>query len=570
MMVLAETGGAQPQLLDWLEGLGSTPWLLLFALAVSTFVSEDLACISAGILAAKGVVDFASGVTACALGIWFGDVGLYVMGYIAGHNRHHWRWLDRVVTAKRVAKGRRFFESYGMGWVFMSRFLPGMRLPSYIAAGAVGWSFRKFVLALAIGAWIWTPILCGLAYSAGRAVLTWLEVYQKWAWPVLIGVVLFIWGAVQLFVPLLSWQGRRLLRGRLLRLRRWEFWPLWAVYPPVLVSLAWQAVRLRGMTLFTCCDPAIPHSGFALESKGDILDAMDPPDESVLRVARYLRLVPGDASESRLAALGGFMRSNDLVFPVVLKPDVGERGQGVAIAHDEGEARKWLEAYHGPAIAQEFVDGPEFGISWWRRPGEARGEVASVAGKHPRSLEGDGEQTLERLILGNARAAAMAPYFLAKFETQLQSVPVAGERIFLTRIGTHARGAVFTDERHLITEELCAALDGIADRYEGLHLGRYDIRVESEEDLRAGRRLVVLELNGVTGEPLHIYHPRYPWWRGMRDLCSHWRRACEIGAENRRRGVTPSSLRDLWALIMMHRRHDWFEADDLIREAEIE
>ena len=58
-----------------------------------------------------------------------------------------------------------------------------------------------------------------------------------------------------------------------------------------------------------------------------------------------------------------------------------------------------------------------------------------------------------------------------------------------------------------------------------------------EEPACRHRDLVILELNGVTGEPAHVYQPGYPWWKGMRDLCRHWRRACEIGAANRRAGA---------------------------------
>jgi len=77
--------------------------------------------------------------------------------------------------------------------------------------------------------------------------------------------------------------------------------------------------------------------------------------------------------------------------------------------------------------------------------------------------------------------------------------------------------------------------------------------------------LVVLELNGVTGEPVHIYQPGFPWRQGIRDLCRHWKQACEIGALNRARGPRPTPLRRPMAVIRLHRRHQWFEADDLMR-----
>ncbi|MEC9054695.1 MAG: hypothetical protein VX633_05285, partial [Verrucomicrobiota bacterium] len=164
------------------------------------------------------------------------------------------------------------------------------------------------------------------------------------------------------------------------------------------------------------------------------------------------------------------------------------------------------------------------------------------------------------------RASMMAGYFLAKFVARLEEVPAGGTRVDLTEIGTHARGAVFTDERQHITGELREALDGIGDHSPGISFGRYDLRVPSLADLQAGRGLVILEFNGVTGEPIHVYQPGYPWRKGVRDLCRHWSLACEIGAAHRRMGVEPGSLHELWRLVRAHRKRAWFEADDLCRE----
>ena len=550
-------------LIDWIERFGANPWLLAIGLMIGTFISEDITCIAGGLFAAKGLISLPGAMAGCAVGIWLGDMVLYGVGYWVGHSRNHWKWLDRIVTEERVAKGRSLFDKYGVWWVLVARFLPGMRVPSYLAAGATGWSFRKFILVLALGAWIWVPVICGLSYHAGLAVLRWLESYQAWVWPILISLLLLIWIVVHFGIHLFSWRGRRILRARWIRLRRWEYWPVWAIYPPVILCLAWQAIRLRGLLLFTCCDPAIPHSGVALESKGEILDALDPPDESRVRLAKYLRLAPSADDVDRLERLETFLKEQELSYPVVLKPDIGERGKGVAIIRSREEAIAWLSAYHGPSILQEFVDGVEFGVLWSKSPGEQRGTISSICGKHPQHVTGDGVRTLEQLILMDPRALAMSRYYLRKYAEQLTTVPAEGERFVLAELGTHARGALFTDERSLDSEALREVLDEIGDRYEGFYLGRYDLRAPSVEDLSAGRNLVVLELNGVTGEPVHIYEPRYPWWKGIRDLCGHWKRACEIGAANRERGATPTPAGTLWALGRAHRKQRWFEADQL-------
>ena len=567
MLLIAESGaGERFEMLEWLEGFSTSPLLLMLALALGTLLSEDLSCIAGGLVAAKGWIPVEGAIAACAFGIWVGDLGLYGVGYYVSHKRNHWRWLDKIVSPARVERGKRMFERYGFWWIVISRFLPGMRLPAYVAAGVVGWSFKTFVALLAIAVWIWTPMLVGLTYAMGKVVLGWVETYRTWAWPVVGALILLIFAVDRLLIPSLTWRGRRLLLSRWTRFRRWEFWPMWMVYPPVLLSLLGQAFRYRSLTVFTAANPAIPAGGFAMESKGDILEALKTPDESALRVARFTRWPAGLPVSDRLRLLREFLDREGLNYPVVLKPDVGERGRGVKIVHSEEEAREWCTHCHAAAMAQEYVEGLEYGVQWMCFPHQDRGVISSIARKHTQFVIGNGQQTLERLILDDPRAVMMADYYLSKFATRLNDIPEAGEKVWLASIGTHARGAVFTDARGHATPDLLRVMDQVGHAYEGFFFGRYDLRVPSAEDLRRGRKIVVLELNGVTGEPLHVYQPGYPWRVGMTELSRHWRHACEIGALNRARGVRVWTLGELSALIRAHRRSEWFEADELEKE----
>ncbi|MGC6425574.1 MAG: hypothetical protein ACON5H_01095 [Akkermansiaceae bacterium] len=349
---------------------------------------------------------------------------------------------------------------------------------------------------------------------------------------------------------------RRLFWGRWQRLARWEFWPVWAVYPPVLFWWVIEAIRHGGWTLWTNCNPGMKASGMAMESKGDLLDRFVGPDGAV-KIARYLRLERGaDFSE-----LKNWMQRLGLDFPIVLKPDLGLRGQGVEIVRDEASAVRWMAGCEDEILAQEMIGGIEFGVHWARFPDGEKGEIRSLCGKLTQAVQGDGRSTLEELILGDDRAVTMASYYFSKYANQLQSVVPEGEPFVLAPIGTHARGAVFTDERQLVTPELLAVFDELGARYEGFHFGRYDVKVPSVEDFKGGRNISILELNGVTGEPAHIYQPGYPWWKGMRDLCLHFSRATEIGAAHRDRGIKPPTFAELWELLASHRKKIYYELD---------
>ena len=351
---------------------------------------------------------------------------------------------------------------------------------------------------------------------------------------------------------------KRLLWAKWQRLVRWEFWPVWTVYPPVIFWTVVQAIRLRGATLWVNCNPGMEASGIAMEEKGGILDSFKG-EAGRVRIARYLRIVRGDTEA--LTKLKSFMVEFDLSYPIVLKPDFGQRGQGVEIVKNEDQARRWLAECQDGVVVQELIEGLEFGVHWQKFPESDKGEIASVCGKHPQFVKGDGSRTLEELILDDDRAVLMNRYYFSKYRDQLREVIVEGEKFTLAPIGTHARGAVFTDERELITEELREAFDELGDRFEGFNFGRCDVKVPSIEEFKAGKNIVVLELNGVMGEPAHIYQPGYPWWKGARDLCRHFQRAAEIGAAWRESGTKPPELGDVVDLIRQHCEKDYLEVD---------
>ena len=546
------------QLLQYAEQYAEYPWLVALILVFATYVSEDLACIGGGLIAATGILSLPTASAACAVGIWTGDVVIYLLGKYATRGALKWKWLAKRMHPDRMARGARFFEKYGAGWIFLTRFIPGSRVVSYLAAGATEWNFKKFATVLAIAAVIWTPLLCGITMLAGNAMRTWLRNYEQYSLWILLGVAVGIWLLLKLILPLFNWRGRRLLYSRWLRTTHWEFWPSWLTYIPVAAFIILLAIRYRSLTLFTVSSPAIPHSGFAMDSKGDILDLF-PKDSAMLPA--YLRMPIHDSPVDRIQPLESFMLENNLDYPIVLKPDIGERGMGVAVIRSREEAANYLSNCPDEVIAQAFCPGKEFGIYYVRMPADDQGFLFSVAQKHPQHVVGDGKKNLEHLILEDPRAVAMARYYLRKFSGRLDEIPAKGEKITLVEIGTHARGAVFTDDRNLITPELTQAIDKLTQSAGVLHCGRYDLRVPSKEELKAGKNIRILEFNGVTGEPAHVYQPGYPLLRGILDLCRQWKYAFSTGHQNRAQGHRPTNLLEIWRIVKQHRNKAWFDID---------
>ena len=274
------------------------------------------------------------------------------------------------------------------------------------------------------------------------------------------------------------------------------------------------------------------------ESKSRILDYLSRVDGAV----PAYRLVR-DAREARQ-----FMRERGLEFPVVLKPDVGERGAGVAIIRTDRELEERLRNTAEPVILQQYAAGLEFGVFYFRYPNEPKGRILSITEKRFPELTGDGRHSLDELILRDSRAVCLAGAYARAARRPLHDRPAAGERIQLVEIGSHCRGAIFLDGSHLKTNALEAAVDRISQAHPGFYFGRYDVRTPSLADFQAGR-FQVIELNGVSAEATHIYDPAVSLLEAYRVLFRHWRLAFAIGDINRAHGAEPMTVTALLRLV---------------------
>jgi pimeloyl-ACP methyl ester carboxylesterase/membrane protein DedA with SNARE-associated domain len=520
--------------------------ILLVLIAASTMVSEDLTCIATGLLISRGTLGLGLGTLACFLGIFLGDVFVFLCGRVFGRAVLGHAPLRWFLKSEDVERSSQWFQRLGGRLVFATRVLPGTRLPTYFAAGMLKTSFWRFTLYFFVACLIWTPAVVWFSAAFGETAEAVLGAVRSraWTWLLVTSAVLFV--LVKLVVPLCSWRGRRLLLSRWRRISRWEFWPRWAFYPPVVCYVLYLAARHRSLTLFTAGNPAIPGGGFIGESKGDILDGLK---ESAEYVARTERLPGSMSAGQRLEQVRRFQDRTGTGYPIVLKPDVGERGSGVAMFRSEAEALLYLESMKVDLLVQEFLPGFEFGLFYIRRPDDPTGQLFSVTEKRLLFVTGNGRRTLEELILADDRAVCMAPFHLRRHATRLAWVPAEGETVQLVEVGTHSRGAAFFDGSWVRTPELEAAIDRISRAYPGFFFGRYDVKAPALDDFRAGRNFRIVELNGVTSEATSIYDPGNSLGTAYRTLFTQWRILFEIAARNVELGARPASLGELWGLL---------------------
>lgn len=501
-----------------------------------TFVSEDAACLAAGAAAANGRISVMAAIAACLLGIFVGDMLLFAAGRVMGTAIFENRMTKRLISADTRSRAGRWVETNGASAVFLSRFATGLRLPTYLAAGALKTDVRKFALYFFIAAAIWTPLLVGSAAFAQ------FSIFRE---NLILGIVL-LFIAIRSAIKYSSWKNRQLLVGRIKRIVNWEFWPIQIFYTPVVAYVVWLMVRHRTLTAFTAVNPSIPAGGFKGESKNDIYGLLGGSSEYLLPH----RLIPAGLSRSeRIAIALEAVDEFSPHFPVVLKPDAGERGKGVRIIHSFNELNEALEDESENMILQQFADGEEVSIFYYRRPSEPRGRIFSLTEKQFPVVRGDGRSTIEELILKDRRAVALAAKYFEHNRARLQYIPDAGDGVKLIEIGTHSRGAIFLDGGRHLTRELEDRIDEICQKFNGFYFGRFDIRVPSFADLQRGRKLKIVELNGVTSESTNIYDPRYSLLDAYRILFRQWRIAFEIGSENIKLGVKQEGILSLAKMV---------------------
>lgn len=512
----------------------------MWLLALLTLLSEDLACLSTGALIAAGRMSWLEGTAGCAVGIFAGDMLFYLLGRTLGMRALRVPLLRKMIAESKVAEAKQWIEKRGLVAIWIARFVPGTRVPACFAAGVFELGVLRVASRLALGSVVWSALVVSVVVALGQRAEMLLRYWSQVAVVAVLALTLWL-----LF--------RKPIGRTWARWRRWEFWPAWAAYAPVVLYVLWLGVRYRSLTVFTAANPVIPNGGFVGESKSQILRRLDWESGTVARFS----LVPAGLSiDDRIDAALRAMHLLGLEYPIVLKPDVGERGSGVRIIRSEAEVGAYFRKVERDTLVQEYVSGEEFGILYVRHPLQSQGRIFSLTRKRFPYVIGDGVSTVRQLIEADNRARLLLPTYLQYARRRADEVPAEGERVALTDVGNHCRGTIFLDGADLITPALTAAVETMASHAGEFYFGRFDVRAESEQALRCGEGLRVLELNGVSAEATHIYDPAISMWQAYGVLFEQWRLAFEIGAQNHARGVAEDSLWHLAGCIRgrWHRR----------------
>jgi len=564
------------ELLIKLTGVGGSWVAESLALFLIPFVHEDVAIVGAAALIVDQAIPVTLAFASLYAGIVLSDFAVYGCGVLARRSTRVRRWI----AGPRMGNVGDWLGQHIIRVVALSRFVPGLLFPAFIACGLYRVPFMRFAAATMAAAALYAPAMLALAILLGEAAV---ERFGAWAWWILLGAGGLLtlvrcrrsnWSMLARMAesgdaPLAAPRTGRSHRGMpaLGWLRRGvslaERIPVPLFYIPIGAQWLWLGLRHRSLTLPTAADPLIEAGGMWGESKSACLRLAGATARQWIAPFTTVRCGDGEAADHAraLAALD----AAGLSFPLVVKPDIGWRGFGVRLLPDSAALADYVRDYPPgeTMVLQRLVpwDG-EAGILYVRRPGEAEGRIFSLTFRYYPHVIGNGTSTLRELILCDERANWKAETHLgtdpkhlgAGTAMDLDRVPESGEVVRLAFIGSNRVGGLYHDAAQHITPMLMRRIDEISKDIPEFWFGRFDVRFESIEKLEQGEGLKIIEINGIGGESIDVWDPSMKLADVYRRLFRQQSTLFAIGASNRARGFRPQSA---WGFLRCALRQQW-------------
>lgn len=143
---------------------------IFLAVAFSGYVipiPEEFVLVTAGFIAAQGIINLPIIFLICVVGAVFGDTLVF---YLSGHGSRFTKKYHKKVESTHVGWYVRHMKKNTGVTVFLSRFIPGMRLMSTLVAGLLKKPMDVFVIATALSASIYIPLVVLIGYHFNNKI----------------------------------------------------------------------------------------------------------------------------------------------------------------------------------------------------------------------------------------------------------------------------------------------------------------------------------------------------------------------------------------------------------------
>lgn len=540
-------GGA---LLGWLEDLvaSGSPAQIAVAIFAATLISEEMALIFAFSAYQLGSISLGLLIASYMPGILFGDFALYSFGRgLRFYSKNQLKYKNNFMT-QALKKVKSLKADLFDRVLFFTRFIPGSRTPTYLMAGYTRYPFYRFLSILGLVTLIHLAMNLVFLHLVGQGKGIEFHPIVRSLIAIVLSLILF-----RSFIFIVRNRkdlptGIRAAVYSIFRLKYRVGWPIEIIYAPVMLYCVLLMVRYRTLTGFLYVNPQIVNSGWIGESKAALEKQLSKASQR--HTLAHVKIESQWSLPEKASCLENFMASNKLSFPIVLKPDLGEKGLAVKRIDSLPEAKQYFRNISYDILAQEKCSfTKELGAMYYRLPNEEKGHIFSIAGKKFPLVVGDGKSPLKQLILKQPRLRYFSHLYLRHVDRNPEDVVPEGEQVVLSSLGNISKGAEFYDAMELAYPQFIQELDQISRNLPNFYFGRYDIRYESEESLAKGHFKIV-ELNGAGAESSNVHDARFSIIDFYGILFKQWNLIFKIGKLNRKSGPRSLSLfrflRDLW------------------------
>lgn len=169
---------------------------LLFSCGIGAPINEDILLLAAAALTLKGVMAPVPLMVVAWFGLVAGDALVFHWGHRFGARLLRHRYAARIVSEARLASMQDTMRRYGPAYIFVVRFMPGVRTPLFFAAGSLKMPYRHLFIFDGAAALVELPLLVyGVRYVGGRwqEILALMQRFQGVLVPVSILLVVGIW-----------------------------------------------------------------------------------------------------------------------------------------------------------------------------------------------------------------------------------------------------------------------------------------------------------------------------------------------------------------------------------------
>lgn len=165
-------------------------WVLFGALFLTPFLQEDFGVILAAAASLAGAAPTLFLAAAILTGLIASDAWKYWMGRLA----RRYQWAHKFAEKPGVSIAGDLIRKEFLQTMLTARFVPGTRIPTYIAAGFFKAHYPKYVLTLAFTASLYIIIVFSLFHTvglvAGEEAIAWLPFV---AIGLVVSYILFRW-----------------------------------------------------------------------------------------------------------------------------------------------------------------------------------------------------------------------------------------------------------------------------------------------------------------------------------------------------------------------------------------